>query len=187
MTDADFADLARQRTPGDLPMPQIARELARGNEPELVWRNDLGGLTFWLGDRYLKWNPPSTGIDLERERTRLVWLSARHPAPNVLDHGIDGDAQWLLTEGIPGGPAVGDEWRARRPEAIQAIATGLRELHAIPIDDFPADRTAYVWVGRHPASIGRRPPIESPVLLHGDARAPNTLISEAGAWTGHVD
>jgi kanamycin kinase len=46
-------------------------------EPELVWRNELDGLTFRIGDRYLKWNPPSTGIDLERERVRLEWISAR--------------------------------------------------------------------------------------------------------------
>ncbi len=23
--------------------------------------------------------------------------------------------------------------------------------------------------------------------MHGDARAPNTLISDTGTWTGHVD
>ncbi len=187
MTDPDFAELARQHTLGDLEVPSIALALASDGAPELVWRNDLGGLTFRLGDRYLKWNPTSTGIDLERERTRLEWISARHPAPCVLDHGIDGDAQWLLTEGIPGGPAVGDEWRARRPEAIQAIATGLRALHAIPIDDFPAGWTAEVWVGKQPPSIGPRPPIESTVVVHGDACAPNTLLSGTGAWTGHVD
>lgn len=187
MSDPRFADLALQHTLGGLEVPRIARALAGGREPELVWRNDLDGLTFRTGDRYLKWNPRSTGIDLERERVRLEWISARHPAPRVVGHGIDGDAQWLVTEALPGGSAVGDEWRARRPEAIRAIATGLRAIHAIPIDDFPADWTAQVWVGRQPPSLGARPPIDAPVLVHGDACAPNTLISADGVWTGNVD
>lgn len=182
-----FSHLAGLHTLEGLEVPRIARTLARGREPELVWRNELDGLTFRIGDRYLKWNPPSTGTDLERERVRLEWISARHPAPRVVDHGTDGDAQWLLTDALPGGPAVGDEWRARRPEAIRAIAAGLRALHAIPIDDFPADWTGQVWVGRQPPSLGARPPIDTPVLVHGDACAPNTMISEDGAWTGNVD
>ena len=43
------------------------------------------------------------------------------------------------------------------------------------------------WVGRAPASLGPRPSIDDPVLVHGDACAPNTLISTDGEWTGHVD
>lgn len=187
MSDPRFVDLARQHTLRGLAVPRIARELAGGREPELVWRNDLDGLVFRIGDRYLKWNPRSTGIDLDRERVRLAWISVRHPAPRVLDQGVEGDAQWLVTEALPGGPAVGDAWRARRPEAIRAIATGLRALHAIPVDGVPAAWTAESWVGRRPPSLGARPPIDDPVLVHGDACAPNTLVSDGGAWTGHVD
>ncbi len=60
-------------------------------------------------------------------------------------------------------------------------------MHAIPIADVPPEFTAESWVGREPASIGERPPILDPVLVHGDACAPNTLISLDGAWTGNVD
>jgi kanamycin kinase len=187
MTEPDFAELALLHTMGDLPMPRIALELAGGREPQLVWRNELDGLTFRIGDRYLKWNPRATGIDLARERARLDWISVRHPAPRVVDYGVDDDAEWLLTEALPGRSAVGDQWRARRPEAIRAIATGLRAIHAIAVDRFPRDWTAEVWVGRQPESIGPRPRIESPVLVHGDACAPNTLISDEGEWTGNVD
>jgi kanamycin kinase len=35
--------------------------------------------------------------------------------------------------------------------------------------------------------LGTRPPIDDPVVVHGDACAPNTLISEEGLWTGNVD
>jgi hypothetical protein len=145
MSDPAFVDLTHQHTLRGLEVPRVALALAGDRRPELVWRNELDGLTFRIGDRYLKWNPRSTGIDLERERVRLDWLAGRHPAPRVVDHGVDGDAQWLVTEALPGGTAVGERWRARRPEAIRAIAAGLRAIHDVPID--------------------------GPVLVHGDACA----------------
>ncbi|MCP3988462.1 MAG: aminoglycoside 3'-phosphotransferase [Actinomycetia bacterium] len=144
-------------------------------------------MTFRLDGQFLKWSPRRTGIDLECERVRLEWLEGRHPAPLVVDSGGDDEAQWLLTAALPGESAVGDTWRARRQEAIRAIAAGLRALHTIPIGDFPTPWMAEVWVGRQPGSLGARPPLAEPVLVHGDACAPNTLISVEGEWTGNVD
>ena len=187
MAEDEFSHLADPHTLADDPIPPVVLDLAAGADVELVWRNELGGLTFRLSDRYLKWNPRCTGIDLEREVERLVWISSRHPAPTVIDSGSDDEAQWLLTAPLPGEPAVGDTWRARHNEAIAAIATGLRAVHAVNIDDFPPDWTAQVWVGRQPSSLGPRPPLQDPVLVHGDACAPNTLIASNGAWTGNVD
>ena len=191
-TEPDFSHLAELHTLRGQAVPRIAIALADAagiaGGPELAWRNDLGGLTFRLGDRYLKWNPPSTGVDLDRERVRLEWLAPRHPAPRVLDHGTDEDrAQWLLTAALPGELAVGDRWRARRPEAIRALADGLRAMHAIPVGDVP-DWASDSWVCREPASLGPRPAlVDGRVLVHGDACAPNTLISAEGRWTGNVD
>lgn len=105
----------------------------------------------------------------------------------MVEWGEDDAAQWMVTSALPGECAVGDVWRARRSEAIRAIAIGLRAIHAVPIDDFPDHWTAAAWVGRRPASIGRVPEIDTPVLVHGDACAPNTLINQAGEWVGHVD
>jgi kanamycin kinase len=183
----EFSHLADSHALGNQEVPEIVRELAGGRTAELVWRNELGGLTFRVEDRFVKWNPRHTGIDLDRERVRLDWLSSRHPAPRVLSAGSDATAQWIVTAALPGEFAVGDTWRARRPEAIRAIATGLRAIHAIPIDDFPAEWTSQVWIGRQPPALGPRPPIDDLVLVHGDACAPNTLISDAGEWTGNVD
>ncbi len=78
-------------------------------------------------------------------------------------------------------------WRIRRSEAISAIADGLRVMHAIPIDDFPQEWDSEGWVGQRPTSLGVAPVVDDPVLVHGDACAPNTLIDDAGAWVGHVD
>ena len=187
MTGPNAASLAAQHSLGDDPIPDAVLEIASGRRAELAWRNELGGLTFRIGDTFVKWNPQATGVDLERERRRLEWLSGRHPAPRVIGYGVDAESQWLVTAAVPGESAVGDTWRARRSEAIRAIAAGLRAIHAVPIDDFPADWTSEVWVGRTPESLGPRPPIEDPVLVHGDACAPNTLITTDGRWTGNVD
>jgi kanamycin kinase len=187
VTAPDFAALAAQHTLGDDPVPEVVLELAGVQPVELAWRNELGGLTFRIGDAFVKWNPRGTGVDLRRERSRLEWLAGRHPAPRVIGYGEDAGAQWLVTGALRGESAVGDRWRARCQEAIRAIADGLRALHAVAIEEFPDDWTSQVWVGRAPASLGPRPEVVERVLVHGDACAPNTLISDDGAWTGNVD
>lgn len=70
MSEPDFSLLAAQHTLGDSAVPDVVRELG-GAEDDLVWRNELGGLTFRIADRFVKWNPRSSGIDLDRERVRL--------------------------------------------------------------------------------------------------------------------
>jgi kanamycin kinase len=185
--DLDFSHLAALHQLGDDPIPEVVLDIAGEQMVELVWRNDLGGLTFRFDDRYVKWNPRTTGIDLDHERVRLEWIAPRHPAPRVVGFGSDETSQWLVTAALPGDCAVGDAWRARRPEAIRAIASGLRAIHALPIDDFPQEWTGEVWVDRRPESLGPPPSLDDPVVVHGDACAPNTLISLAGEWVGHVD
>jgi kanamycin kinase len=60
-----------------IPLPSAIEFLAAGLTVELVWRNELGGLTYRLGSelgtRYLKWAPANSGIDLEEEAHRLTW------------------------------------------------------------------------------------------------------------------
>lgn len=187
MSRSPFTSLAAFHRLGDDPVPAVVSALSGGEEPELVWRNQLGGLTFRLGDRYVKWNPRTTGVDLRREHDRLVWLSERHPAPAVLDLGVDDDAQWLVTRALPGEHEVGDRWRARRHEAIAAIGAGLRAIHALPVEEVPSAWHGESWAERRPGTLGPAPTVIDPVVVHGDACAPNTLISPAGEWVGHVD
>jgi len=168
-------------------LPAAVTAIAGGAEARLLWRNELGGLTFRVGDRVVKWNPRSTGIDLARERARLDWLAGRHPAPRVIEYDADEEAQWLVTAALPGSHAIGEPWRDDPAPAIRAIAAGLRALHALPAEELPKAWTGQSWVGRMPAALGPRPPLVDPVVVHGDACAPNTLISAAGEWTGNVD
>ena len=103
------------------------------------------------------------------------------PAPRVISYGDDDEAQWLVTEALPGSNAIGEDWRRDPAPAIRAIAAGLRALHALPVDDFPPALAAESWAGRMPAALGTRPPIAGPVVVHGDACAPNTLLSARGS------
>ena len=77
MSDPDFAHLAALHRLGDDPIPPVVLDLADGDDVELVWRNELGGLTFRAGDRYVKWNPRRTG---DRSRTRAGPLGGWRPA-----------------------------------------------------------------------------------------------------------
>ena len=111
----------------------------------------------------------------------------RQGVTGVVDHGDEEGAQWMATAALPGECAVGDKWRARRPEAIAAIAEGLRRLHAVPIDRFPAEWTQETWLVTGSPDLGTPPTVDAAVLVHGDACAPNTLIDDRGHWVGNVD
>jgi kanamycin kinase len=166
------------RPNGPVEVPGLVRRYAPDAELDAVWRNELGGLTFRDGERYLKWNPTGSGVDLDDERARLVWLAPRHPVPEVLDAARDDNGQLLVTRALPGEGAVTDGWKARPRDAVRAIAEGLRVLHALPTAD-----CAFVcrWA---PAS---GVPADDLVVVQGDACAPNTIIGSDGRFLGHVD
>ncbi len=108
-----FSDLAAFHRLGPDGVPPVVLALAAEHgDARLVWRNELGGLTFRLGDGpYVKWSPRPAGPALDRERDALGWLAGRHPVPAVLDHGTDEGQQWLLTAPAAREHAVGDRWR----------------------------------------------------------------------------
>ena len=174
----------RKLPPGEA-RPSIVDHLAEGSTPELVWRNELGGQTWRLGDRYLKWSNDTAGIDLRREVVRLHWLERRHPVPRVLDEGRDSGGRWFLTSAIRAQSAVAERWRSDPEPAVRAIATGLLQLHSLPADDLPTDWRS--WATRAPTKLGTRPVIHDAVIVHGDACAPNTLLDTDGLFIANVD
>ncbi|WP_244256039.1 aminoglycoside 3'-phosphotransferase [Rathayibacter sp. VKM Ac-2760] len=180
-------DLQRQTSLEGVRVPAVAVALNGGAAPELVWRNQLDGLTFRVRDGFLKWNPRTTGVDLGREAARLEWLAGRHPVPRLLERGEDDEAQWLLTAPLTGTSAVAPEWLARPEEAVRAIAGALRALHALPVADVPAALRGDSWFDRRPSALGEAPAVLAPVVVHGDACAPNTLIGADGRWSASVD
>ncbi|MFP5320638.1 MAG: phosphotransferase [Acidimicrobiia bacterium] len=187
--------------PPDVAVPDEVRQLARGRTLRPVWRNEVGGLTFAVGEppeSYVKWLPAGVDpllVDLAGEAARLRWASAWTPVPEVLDEGRGEAGWWLITRALPGRSAVDPRWLADPETAVRAIGTGLRRLHdALPVDDCPFDWSPATRL-RHlqPAfehergRLAEPPPVDRLVVCHGDACAPNTLLDDAGAWLAHVD
>jgi kanamycin kinase len=199
-----------------VPVPAAVAGLARDAPLRPVWRNQLGGLTWQLGEgprrRFVKWAPAGSGLPMRAETERLRWAARFTPVPVVLAHDEDDDGEWLVTAGLPGRSAVDPRWLAEPATAVRAIGAGLRALHdALPVADCPFDWSAPTRVAEAegvtpspppggwppeladlpaaevPARLADIPDVDRLVVCHGDACAPNTLIADDGAWSGHVD
>ncbi len=204
-----------RRPDRDVAVPDVVAALAGRRPAHAVWENELGGLTFSVDDRFVKWAPHSSGIDLGAEAARLRWAISYTPVPEVVDVGSDGDGSWLVTRAIVGENAVSERWRADPMRAVAAIGEGLRALHdRLPVAGCPfswsaVDRVEDArrraadgaldrsrWFPEH-GSIGSveralelvadAPPVDRLVVCHGDACAPNTLLDARGASCAHVD
>jgi aminoglycoside phosphotransferase len=163
---------------------------------------------------FVKWTPAASGIDLAAEAARLSWAVAFITVPRVIGQGADDAGSWLVTSALPGGNAVTGRWLADPAAAVTAIGEGLRSIHdTLPVPQCPfswmaEDRLADTrrrasegrvdpgrWHEEHqPLGTDRAlglladiPTVDRLVVCHGDACAPNTLITEDGRWSGHVD
>lgn len=164
--------------------------------------------------RFVKWAPAGSGLDLAAEAARMRWAAPFHPVPRVLALGADHTGSWLVTRALPGEMAVTGRWQARPAVAVTAIGEGLRAMHdALPARRCPfswsasdrlrvaGDRAAQgkldpaSWHPDHQGLtvaaaldlLADPPPVDELVVCHGDSCAPNTLITDDGHWSGHVD
>jgi kanamycin kinase len=188
-----------------VPVPAPIAALA-GQRPLLpVWENELGGLTFRIGDGegdgegggrlFAKWAPAGSGLDLAAEAERLRWAARFTPVPRVLDEGADADGSWLVTQGLRGESAVSPRWTADPATAVRALGVGLRRLHeSLPVEDCPFSWSVERRLERArragmkiPDDLPEPPPVDRLVVCHGDSCAPNTLLDDDGSWSGHVD
>jgi len=166
------------------------------------------------GRCFLKWTPVSSEADLSAEAARMRWAARYTPVPEVLAEGADDAGSWLVTTPLPGLTAIAPRWLADPRAAVTAIGEGLRALHdTLPAATCPfswsaESRFAVVhqravagqinvagWRAEHqPLGLPRAlelvadiPPVDEAVVCHGDSCAPNTLITDDGRWSGHVD
>lgn len=205
----------RPDRPVEVPWAVVGMAAGRSITP--VWVNELGGMTFEVGAGpqrcFVKWSPAGSGLPaLAGEVARLRWAARFTAVPAVLAHDRDEQGEFMVTLPLPGRNAVDPRWLANPAPAVRAIGRGLRALHeALPVAGCP-----FSWsVGERVASahhrapvldparwhpvhrgltvaaaldvIGHPPPVDRPVVCHGDSCAPNTLLGDDGTWTGHVD
>lgn len=170
-------------------IPSKVLELAAGAQPQLVWTNERGGTTYRAGDRFIKWNPLTSRLDLEAERRRLEWAARYHNVPRVLDYGTNAEAQWMVTTALAGTGAVMEPWISQPLIAARAIGRGLRMLHeTLPVAECPFEWSPVNRTGRRvPEDELGIPPIDRLVVCHGDPCSPNTIIGADGNPVGHVD
>lgn len=102
MTYPGFSVLADLHALGEDSVPTVVSDLAAGRAAELVWRNELDGLTFRIDNTYVEYIPRQTGIDVERELragTRAEVGAERLLMPNgaryrAVDIGFSAIAGW---------------------------------------------------------------------------------------------
>jgi kanamycin kinase len=181
------------------PVPAVVQRFAVGRPVRAVWVNEEGGATFRVGAagsrvsgaEFIK-VANANGAGFAGEAERLCWAARYVTVPRVLGWGIDGQRAWLRTRGLPGLSAVHPRWLAAPDIAVRAIGAGLRALH----DRLPVRACPFEWSVRSrlakltPADrtrLGDAPPIDRPVVCHGDACSPNTLIDDDGRCCGYVD
>lgn len=174
-------DLASKPLPGT-PIPELITDWAQRHScevVELVWQNELGGVTARLtrrqgADLFIK----HSTHDLLPEAERTSWLSSRFAAPLMADFE-EHDDQWLLvTVDLGGASAVSDRWKGEPDVAAAAIGEGLGRLHSLD----PADS-----LFGPPEWVEDEEDIDDLVIVHGDACAPNTILADDGNFLGIVD
>jgi aminoglycoside phosphotransferase len=89
--------------PDDAPeVPARVAELAGGATVHAVWRNEVGGLTFRLGDgagrRFVKWQPAGRGVE---NAVGPRWLADPGPAVAAIGHGLRAWHDALPISGCP--------------------------------------------------------------------------------------
>lgn len=183
----------------DIPIPPRVRTLAPAADLVRVWVNGYGGVTFRATDadgiRFIKHDAPNPEWSADDEADRLRWAAPYAPVPHVLETGRDATREWIVTTGMPGESAVSPRWLDDPATAVRAIGEGLRALHdSLPVEECPfrwdvPERLANAAARgiRVPDALQDAPPIDRLVVCHGDACAPNTLITDDGTWSGHVD
>lgn len=154
--------------------PALVRELAGAGVPAPVWRNGIGGITWDLGDSFIKVGPPHPEFQPREEAERIAWLRTLElpfRIPRVLGIG-DG---YLHTESLDAPSAVHPQFLTDPPATARALGEALRTFH----DHVPVAGCPFTW--------GPLTGDEDLVVCHGDACTPNWLLNPAREFIGTVD
>jgi kanamycin kinase/aminoglycoside 3'-phosphotransferase-2 len=150
---------------------------------------------------------------LREEKKRIEWLQGKLPVPEVLFYEKDASNEYLLLSEVAGLDASDKSYAAMIPQLMRQLATGLRAVHDVRIEDCPFDRRLDIVIAeaghrvehglvdeedfdsaRHGAKaealyqelLVRRPAPEDLVFTHGDYCLPN-IILQNGKVSGFID
>jgi len=162
---------------------------------------------------YLKIDSLASKHSLWQEKIKLDWLKNRLPVAEVLLFAEDENTNYLLLSEISGVDASDDSLKKNIPRTINELASGLKMIHSLPIENCPFDgRLAYKIEAAREQMIkglveeedfdeerqGRTaedlfeellegvPTDEDLVFTHGDYCVPNVIL-ENGNLSGVVD
>jgi aminoglycoside phosphotransferase len=163
---------------------------------------------------FVKWAPAGHDTEITAEAARLAWALPFTPVPPLIGEGSDETGSWLVTAALDGENAAAPRWRAKPQVAVRAIGEGLRAMHdCLPTDSCPFSWTAEFRLAGIRSELGDQPvetqawpsadgpistrqamevladvpPADRTVVCHGDSCAPNTLLTDDGHWSAHVD
>lgn len=151
---------------------------------------------------------------MDRQAKRLQWLQNKLTVPKVVDCGVIGKYEYLITLELRGIEASNEIFSKKTDEMINLIAHGLRRIHEIPIEECPFDNSIdhlmsiiqhnynkgiidtsdlYRKFGEdnldkllHEVEAIARDLVEDLVFTHGDFSLPNIIIDE-GCISGYID
>ncbi len=189
------------------------------------WARDLvgqsGGAVYRLDgkpdapDLFLKHGRDALAEEITSEMVRLRWLAGYISVPAVTHFVGAADEAWLLMTALPGQTAYQllEAQPAEQIAIVDALASFLRQLHAIPLgdcpftsdhayrrarareridaglveeDDFDAEREGWSAEQVWDALQTLMPLAPDPVVTHGDFSLDNILLRD-GAVVGCID
>lgn len=198
-------------------LPIEFRELIGDDQITFRWKNIAR--TYFIKanngrNKYLKIQPVGSVESLDRQAKRLIWLQDKLPVPKVIDYGVIGSHDYLVTMEIPGIEASNEIYRKQTEGMIKLIANGLRRIHEIPIEGCPFDNSIEKLMSvirsnydkgindtsdlfmkfsednldklLHEVEAFARKWEEDLVFTHGDYSLPNIII-DGGSISGYID
>lgn len=142
---------------------------------------------------YVKSCPAHPEWDAVAEAERMRWARTYVAVPEVLGVGVEHDESWLHSRALDGENAVRPRF-TERPEWPYASSPVVCERCRIA-SPWPTARSRGRWrtgstvseVLTEPLGTAEPPAVDHLVVCHGDACAPNTLITADDTDAGHVD
>ena len=152
---------------------------------------------------------------LQAEAERIQWLNGRLPVPTILHFEITDAGAFLLMTAVPGVNIThfNHKPNSQKETAVHALATGLHQLHSLPLNDCPFDHRLNVQIEKaqqhmlaglvdetdfdeerlgQKATIlfvellATQPSDEDVVFTHGDYCLPNVMMAN-GRLSGFID